>query len=594
MPRAAVLLLTLAPLALTAALPDAGSARRTTPDPADWASYNYDALGSRYNRAEKTLGPDNAARLVEKWRFTTYSGPIHMTPVVVNGHVYFGTAGLLPTFFKLTPDGKEKWSFRGTASNRSARARFGVPDSGFLASPLVGADTVFLGDVGGQLYALDRRSGKLRWRLDTRDARAFPGGHASNCFFASPVLADGKLLIAGGGYEHGLASDPEHACCTGRGFVAALDPASGRTLWKYDVGPESRPLRPPLRLRDAWGEHVFHHGPSTSSVWSTPSYDPETGLVCFGTDAHNAPRQPTADDPRLHTKHSCAVIAVDAATGRERWVTQLNPGDVWNYAMRAYDPATGLYKDQSIGDTPKPYTVRLDGRSVRVVGVGCKNGGFYVLGARDGRIVGQTPVYQGPPRHPPSPPPHPRTLALPGPIGGLQTGCASNGTAIYTNGTDCALLATAADPRRRLHPPTGGRVVSLRLDASAENWRHERPKVAAVGGTRGKPAFRDVGDPVASGIALANGVACFTTTVSNKLVVLDTASGRVRREIALGPVWCGPSVSRGRVYVGTGNILFAPFDAGEAYFPKRTLSGTLHCFGLPGKDEVEAMGGGNE
>ena len=103
------------------------------------------------------------------------------------------------------------------------------------------------------------------------------------------------------------------------------------------------------------------------------------------------------------------------------------------------------------------------------------------------------------------------------------------------------------------------------------------------------PAFTDVGDPVGSGIALANGMAFFTTTVSNKLVALDTASGQVLKEIPLGPVWCGPSVSRGRVYVGSGNILFAPFEPKEAYFPKR-LTGTLYSFGLQGDDEVGRMG----
>ncbi|MFO0878951.1 MAG: PQQ-binding-like beta-propeller repeat protein [Gemmataceae bacterium] len=559
---------------------------------ADWASYNGDAQGTRHNAAEKHLGRDNVSRLVEKWKFTTLTGPIHMTPVVVNGHVYFGTAGFLPTFFKLTPQGKVRWSYRNPGAGKLSKdrpARSGVPDAGFLTSPLVTTDTVYVGDVGGYFYALDRATGKERWKVDTRNPRSFRGGHSSNCIFASPILADGKIILAGGGYEHGLALDPQHQCCTGRGFVAALEPATGNVVWKYDVGPEPKPLDPPVRIRDAWGEHVFRFGPSTSSVWSTPSYDPETKAIYFGTDTHNAPRQPTRDDPRLYTKHSCAIIAVDAATGRERWVTQINPGDVWNYAMRAYDPTTGLYKDQSIGDTPKPFTIQRDDKPVRVVGAGCKNGAFYVLDTRDGTIVAQTPVYRGPPRAVPDPAPHPRTLALPGPIGGLQTGCATDGQAIYTNGTDCMLMATSVDQTKRFHPPTGGRVVSLSMDLAEERWRHERPRVKAVGGTAEKPAFTNVGDPVASGIALANGVAFFTTTVSNKLVALDTATGRTLREIDLGPVWCGPSVSRGRVYVGTGNILFAPFDASEAYFPKRYLSGSLVCFGLPGKDEVDGL-----
>jgi outer membrane protein assembly factor BamB len=178
-------------------------------------------------------------------------------------------------------------------------------------------------------------------------------------------------------------------------------------------------------------------------------------------------------------------------------------------------------------------------------------------------------------------------------MGGLQTGCATDGKAIFTNGIDILRLATNADRRLRYWPPTGGRVVSISLDTSKENWRHERPKVKAVGGTKEKPAYTDVGDPVASGIALANGVAYFTTTVSNKLVAVDMASGKVLIEIDLPPVWCGPTVSRGRVYVGTGNLLFAPGNPQEDYFPKSAL-GSVYSFGLPGEDEVNKMGAGDE
>jgi len=88
-------------------------------------------------------------------------------------------------------------------------------------------------------------------------------------------------------------------------------------------------------------------------------------------------------------------------------------------------------------------------------------------------------------------------------------------------------------------------------------------------------------------------VAYFTTTVSNKLVALDTTTGKVLKETDLGPVWCGPTVSRGRVYVGTGNLLFAPGNPREAYFPKRT-TGIVYSFGLLGEDEVSRLKTGNE
>src|SRR5262245_40314597 len=338
-----MLCLLVPPLALTlvfaAAPPPAGS---RAPDAADWATYNYDLLGSRHNRAEKALGRANVTGLVEKWRFPSASalrfiGAIHATPVVVNGHTYIVTA-TSPTLYKGGPDGQQKWYFQPPASGKQSTS-YGVPTSGFFSSPLVTADTVYVADVGGFLYAVGRFDGKERWKVNTR-ARPFPGAHTSNCFFASPVLADGKLIVAGGGFEHGLAANPKEPCCTGRGCVAALDRRSGDVLWKYDVGPKPEKLDPPVKLKNDWGGREYQYGPSTSSVWSTPSYDAETGLVYFGTDAHNAPRQPTKDDPKLYTKHSCAVIAVDVKTGAERWVTQINPGDIWSYSIRVYDSKT--------------------------------------------------------------------------------------------------------------------------------------------------------------------------------------------------------------------------------------------------------------
>ena len=91
--------------------------------------------------------------------------------------------------------------------------------------------------------------------------------------------------------------------------------------------------------------------------------------------------------------------------------------------------------------------------------------------------------------------------------------------------------------------------------------------------------YRDVGDVVASGIAVGNGVAYFTAVGSGKLVALDAATGAVLKEIVLGPVWAGPSLSRGRVYVGGGNTLFSTNEY-ECFFPKQYF-GSVRCFGLP-------------
>jgi polyvinyl alcohol dehydrogenase (cytochrome) len=577
-------------------------------DAKDWPTYNGDFIGTRHNRGETAIDRSNAGRLEERWRFPAKEsgleiGVIHATPIVVDGYVYFGTA-TDPTFYKVSPDGKLRWSYRNAAygrgrsqperrpgDERSRNARFQSSPEGVLGSALVTQDTVYFGDIGGWFYALDRATGSERWKVNSRSA-AFPGAHPLNAFFASPILADGKLIVAGGALEQVVNAFPGYRGCNGRGFVMALDPTSGRVVWKYDVGPKPQPLNPPITIKDSWGDHVFYYGPSTSIVWSTPSFDPGSGTIFFGTDANNSPRRPTPDDPRLCTRESDAVIALAVRDGSERWVTQICPGDVWTLGMRSYDPQDGRYKDQAIGDTPKIYTIPVKGKATKVVGVGCKNGGFYILCAEDGAILHHTPVYAGPPAYPLMPTPDRRMLALPGVAGGLQTGCATDGEKIFTNGLDCLQLASQEKLNSFPKPPTGGRVVAISLDTLTEHWRHERPKVGSLGGLKPKPIYKDVGDPVASGVAVANGVIYFTTVASGKLLALDSATGSVLKEIDLGPVWSGPSVSRGRVYLGTGNTLFNPADY-EAFFPKK-YTGVLYSFGLPGEDEVSRLGAGRE
>jgi polyvinyl alcohol dehydrogenase (cytochrome) len=571
-------------------------------DAGDWPMYNRDLLGTRCNSAEQSLGKENVGKLEEKWRFPRLEsgeqiGVIHATPIVVNGYVYFGTA-TDPAFYKLTPDGRIRWSYRNPTYGKStpapkvsdaalSKTRFQSSPHGILGSAVVTMDAVYFSDLGGWIYALDRATGAERWKLNSRD-KSFPDAHPINLFFASPIIVEGKLIVAGGTLEQVYAASPSYKGCTGRGFVVALQPETGKIIWKYNLGPKPEPFDPPMVIKDSWGEHKFYFGPATSSIWSTPSYDADSGNIFFGTDVNTAPRRPTAENPKLYTRESCGIACISVRDGSERWITQINPDDVWTNAMRSYDPKTGRYKDQSIGDTPKIYTIDVGGTPTKVVGVGCKNGGFYVFRAADGHLITHTPIYTGPPNHPS---PEPRTIALPSAMGGLQTGCATDGATVFTNGID-AIGLSSGKTIFDTTPPTGGRVVAISLDTKTEKWRHDRPKLPTLGGPPPKIMYKNVGDPVASGIAVANGVVYFTTVASGKLVALDAQTGTLLKDVELGPVWSGPSVSRGRVYVGTGNTLFTPIDA-EAFFPKR-YTGALYSFGLPGDDEVSRLGSGSE
>ena len=221
--------------------------------------YNHDVIGTRHNPAETALDRSTARGLEEKWRFPAKGsnqeiGVIHATPVVVNGYVYFGTT-TDPTFYKLTPDGKVRWSYRrpgvrgGTAVGKT---RFQPSTDGIMGSALVTDDTVYFADTGGWIYALDRFTGAERWKRSAR-ARDFPGAHPINVFFAGPFVARGKLIVAGGSLEQVISASPFYKGNSGRGFVAALDPKTGEVIWKYDVGPKPEPLKPPITIKDSFG-----------------------------------------------------------------------------------------------------------------------------------------------------------------------------------------------------------------------------------------------------------------------------------------------------------------------------------------------------
>ena len=172
----------------------------------DWKTYNYNALGSRYNAAEKDISVENAKDLEIKWQFhANHSqqtiGAIHATPVVVNGYTYFGTA-TYPMFYKITPDGKIRWQYEPGNEARKGRRqlrsiRGGVPRDGIFSSALVTDNSVYFGDIAGVAYCLDRKTGKEKWTVDSR-AEDFPGAHAFNVIMASPIIAGDKIIFAGG------------------------------------------------------------------------------------------------------------------------------------------------------------------------------------------------------------------------------------------------------------------------------------------------------------------------------------------------------------------------------------------------------------
>jgi outer membrane protein assembly factor BamB len=99
------------------------------------------------------------------------------SPVLFRGTVYFGDEG--GTIYALDADtGKTRWTYQASGSVKSALA---LKDG-----------RLYFGDYAGKLYCLRARDGHLIWEAKTQGARF---GFASGRFYGNPVVAYGRVFI---------------------------------------------------------------------------------------------------------------------------------------------------------------------------------------------------------------------------------------------------------------------------------------------------------------------------------------------------------------------------------------------------------------
>ena len=176
---------------------------------------------------------------------------------------------------------------------------------------------IYLGAYDGRLIALDAKTGKVAWSVQTTDpAKAYT-------ITGAPRIANGKVIIGNAGSEIGV-----------RGYISAYDAADGRLLWRFHTipGDPSKPYENE-QLREAaatWtGDLYWKLGGGT--VWDGIVYEPKTNLVYFGT-ANGTPWVAEARSPQggdnLFTN---SIVAVNADTGRYAWHYQVTPAETWDY-----------------------------------------------------------------------------------------------------------------------------------------------------------------------------------------------------------------------------------------------------------------------
>ncbi len=277
--------------------------RLAVPEPGDWVNYRrtYDVAGFS---PLVEINRDNVDDLRLVWSWAVEDGNRWVpTPIVANGLMYVSEGmGRVTAFNAATGDIVWQHTRRypqDIGVSQAYNKHRGVSIYG---------DNIYWGTADSYLVALDALTGDQQWEVATADYTV-DGGHShpaincglARCYWAAPA-----------------------ATWVPRAFLLPWMPYSGEELWRFNTVPHNEG-------DPAWNTWSPSDAPPLGGTpWNTASYDPELGLVYFGT-GQPYPWSALLRGPgdALYTN---SILAVDIDTGERRWHYQVMPNDSWDRA----------------------------------------------------------------------------------------------------------------------------------------------------------------------------------------------------------------------------------------------------------------------
>jgi polyvinyl alcohol dehydrogenase (cytochrome) len=351
---------------------------------------------------------------------------------------------------------------------------FGFPDTtSAWAQPTIAGGRLYVGSQNGTVYALDAASGCVVWTFAAQAGvrssisigrrtgpglarRSASGAEAAYAAYfsdqkgfvyaldaatgrqlwsrkvdehplvrltGSPALYQDRLYVPTSSYEEG-GKPPGYSCCTFRGSIVALDARDGGVIWKsYTIAEEPRLLR-------AYADGTELRGPSGGAIWSAPTIDVKRGALYVGVgNTYSGRAQPTTD----------AVLALDLKTGAMRWARQMAPSTPDVFGCTPGDVNCGERAGPDFDFGASPVLARLPGGHDLVI-AGQKSGVVYALDPdKKGEQVW-----------------HYRAGGGSG-LGGIQWGIAADSARVYI-------------PVAEIYSPTPGGLHSVELATGVRAW----------------------------------------------------------------------------------------------------------------------------
>jgi quinohemoprotein ethanol dehydrogenase len=325
----------------------------------DWL-LNGRTFDSAHFSPLKQINDQNAGTLGLAWYVDIDSGMgIVSEPIVVDGIAYI-SAPQSKVYAMEAATGKRVWTFdpkvrldQALNGSYSARTNAGVA---------VWEGKVFVGTGDCRLVAIDASSGKQVWEAKVCEP-------TQTGITNAPHVAKGKVFIGYNGSDDAV-----------RGSIEAYDAETGKELWRFWTVPgdpkkpfESKALAE-IAAKTWPGGDTWQIG--GGDVWTAITYDPVTDFVIFGTAGAGADYGELAALRAKGDKlFAGCIVAVKAETGEY----------VWHYQ-------TSSPGFQTENNHILMADLTLDGEKRHVAMTVPKNGFYYILDARTGKLVSAKPI----------------------------------------------------------------------------------------------------------------------------------------------------------------------------------------------------------
>jgi quinohemoprotein ethanol dehydrogenase len=217
---------------------------------------------------------------------------------------------------------------------------------------------IYVGTLDGRLIALEARTGRVKWSVETVAA------DSAQTITGAPRVFNGKVVIGNGGADWGA-----------RGYVTAYDAETGTQVWRFYTvpGDPAQGFEQPALAMAAktWSGEWWKRG-GGGTAWDGLTYDREFNRLYIGV-GNSFPYNPRLRSPAGGDNLFLAsIVAVDADTGRYVWHYQVNPNEAWDFKATAQMTLAEL---------------KIAGVRRKVLMQAPTNGFFYVLDRRNGKLI---------------------------------------------------------------------------------------------------------------------------------------------------------------------------------------------------------------